>query len=115
MAPTLVFGADGRLNLVVGSPGGNAIINHVAKTLVGVLDWRLDMQQAAALPNRGSRNRATELERGSAVESLAAPLRAMGHEVSIGDATSGIHGIVVSPDGLSGGADPRREGLAMGD
>ncbi len=115
MAPTLVFGADGRLNMVVGSPGGNAIINHVAKTLVGVLDWRLDMQQAAALPNRGSRNRATELERGSAVESLAAPLRAMGHEVSIGDATSGIHGIVVSPDGLSGGADPRREGLAMGD
>ena len=115
MAPTLVFGADGRLNMVVGSPGGNAIINHVAKTLVGLIDWRLDMQQAATLPNMGSRNRATELERGSAVESLAAPLRAMGHEVSIGDATSGIHGIVVSPDGLSGGADPRREGSAMGE
>ena len=115
MAPTLVFGADGKLNMVVGSPGGNAIINHVAKTLVGVLDWRLDMQQAAALPNMGSRNRATELERGSAIEGLAAPLRAMGHEVAIGDAASGIHGIVVTPGGLSGGADPRREGLAMGD
>lgn len=114
MAPTLVFDADGKLSMVVGSPGGNAIINYVAKTLVGVLDWGLDMQQAAALPNRGSRNRATELERGSAVEGLAAPLRAMGHEVSIGEATSGIHGIVVSPRGLSGGADPRREGLAMG-
>lgn len=115
MAPTLVFGADGRLYMVVGSPGGTAIINYVAKTLVGVLDWQLDMQQAAALPNRGSRNRATELERGSALEGLAPALRAMGHEVSIGDATSGIHGIVVTPEGLSGGADPRREGLALGD
>ncbi|MEI6301659.1 MAG: gamma-glutamyltransferase [Betaproteobacteria bacterium] len=115
MAPTLVFGADGKLNMVVGSPGGNAIINYVAKTLVGLIDWRLDMQQAAALPNMGSRNRATELERGSAIEGLAAPLRAMGHEVAIGDAASGIHGIVVTPGGLSGGADPRREGLAMGD
>ena len=115
MAPTLVFGTDGKLSLVLGSPGGNAIINYVAKTLVGVLDWKRDIQQAAALPNMGSRNRATELERGSAIARLAAPLRAMGHEVSVGDSTSGVHGIAISPEGLSGGADPRREGLAMGD
>ena len=115
MAPTLVFGADGRLSMVVGSPGGNAIINYVAKTLVGVLDWKRDIQQAAALANMGSRNRATELERGSALEPLAAPLRAMGHAVQIIDAASGVHGIVVTPEGLSGGADPRREGSAMGD
>ena len=115
MAPTLVFGADGRLSMVVGSPGGNAIINYVAKTLVGVLDWKRDIQQAAALANMGSRNRATELERGSALEPLAAPLRAMGHTVQIIYAASGVHGIVVTPEGLSGGADPRREGSAMGD
>jgi gamma-glutamyltranspeptidase/glutathione hydrolase len=115
MAPTLVFGADGNLQMVVGSPGGNSIINYVAKALVGVLDWKLDMQQAAALPNMGSRNRATELERRSALERLAPALRAMGHEVQVSDAASGIHGIVVSPRGLEGGADPRREGLALGD
>ncbi len=115
MAPTLVFGADGRLVLAVGSPGGNAIINHVAKTLVGVLDWKRDIQQAAALPNMGSRNRATELERGSQIERLAAPLRAMGHDVVVIDSTSGVHGIAISPEGLSGGADPRREGTALGD
>jgi gamma-glutamyltranspeptidase/glutathione hydrolase len=115
MAPTLVFGTDGRLRMAVGSPGGNAIINYVAKTLVGVLDWKLDMQQAAALPNMGSRNRATELERGSALERLAPALRAMGHEVQIGDAASGVHGIVVDKEGLQGGADPRREGTALGD
>jgi gamma-glutamyltranspeptidase/glutathione hydrolase len=115
MAPTLVFGRDGALKMVVGSPGGNSIINYVAKTLVGVLDWKRDIQQAAALPNMGSRNRATELERGSTLADLAPALRAMGHEVQIGDAASGVHGIVIGPDGLSGGADPRREGSALGD
>jgi len=115
MAPTLVFGRDGGLRMVVGSPGGNAIINYVAKTLVGVLDWKRDMQQATALPNMGSRNRATELERGSAIARLAPQLRAMGHEVQTGDAASGVHGISITPDGLEGGADPRREGMAMGD
>ena len=115
MAPMLVFGVDGKLSMVVGSPGGNAIINYVAKTLVGVLDWKRDIQQAAALPNMGSRNRATELERGSTLERLAPQLRAMGHEVQIGNSASGVHGITISTEGLSGGADPRREGSAMGD
>lgn len=115
MAPTIVFGVDGKLKMAVGSPGGNSIINYVAKTLVGVLDWKRDVQQAAALPNMGSRNRATELERGSALERLAPQLRAMGHDVAVIDAASGVHGIVVTRQGLEGGADPRREGLALGD
>jgi gamma-glutamyltranspeptidase / glutathione hydrolase len=115
MAPTLVFDRDGRLSLVVGSPGGHSIINYVAKTLVGVLDWRLDVQQAISLPNFGSRNGPTDLERGTQLEQLAPALRAMGHAVRIRTETSGLHGIQRLPGGWLGGADPRREGEALGE
>jgi gamma-glutamyltranspeptidase/glutathione hydrolase len=115
MAPTLVFDGKGRLLMTAGSPGGNAIVNYVAKTLIGVLDWKLDIQQAIALPNRGSRNRATEIEKGSELEKLITPLRALGHDVDVLTATSGVQGIVVTPTGLVGGADPRREGVVLGD
>ncbi|MBC7437682.1 MAG: gamma-glutamyltransferase family protein, partial [Bdellovibrionales bacterium] len=115
MAPTLVFDSNGQLLMVTGSPGGSAIINYVAKTLVGVLDWKLDIQRAISLPNMGSRNGATEIERGSVLQKLITPLRAIGHEVQEVDFTSGLQGIVVSPDGLSGGTDPRREGLVLGE
>ena len=114
MAPMLAL-RDGRAALVLGSPGGSAIINYVAHTLVGVFDWGLDIQQAIDLPHVGSRNRATELEAGTSAEALAGPLRAMGHEIRVGDFPSGLQGILRLPDGrLQGGADPRREGLALG-
>jgi len=115
MAPTIVFDRDGKLVMTVGSPGGSAIINYVAKALVGVLDWNLDIQQAIDLPNLGSRGGATELEKGTPAEGLKAPLEAIGHEVRVLDFTSGLQGIVVTPTGLVGGADPRREGVALGD
>ena len=114
MAPTLVFRDNGDLHLVLGSPGGSRIINYVAKTLVATLDWGLDIQAAIALPNTGSRNGPTEIERGTAAEELAAPLRAMGHDVEITDMTSGLHGIMRVGNGWQGGADPRREGIARG-
>ncbi len=114
MAPLVVL-RDGRLQLLLGSPGGSSIINFVAKTLIGVLDWQLDIQQAIALPNMGSRNRDTELERGSVLESLREDLRGQGHRVNIMPLPSGLHAIMVTPDGLAGGADPRREGVAAGD
>ncbi len=112
MAPMLVL-KDGKPYMAIGSPGGAAIINYVAKTLLGVLDWGLDIQQAIDLPNYGSRNRFTELEKGR-LHDLAAPLRAMGHEVREVEFPSGLQGIVLTPDGLEGGADPRREGVAAG-
>ena len=115
MSPTLAFGRDGTLAVVVGSPGGSAIINYVAKTLIGVLDWGLDIQAAIELPNFGSRGGATELEKGTPAEALKAPLEAIGHKVSVLPFVSGLHGIVLSPAGLAGGADPRREGVARGD
>jgi len=115
MAPTMVFDRDGKLVLALGSAGGSAIINHVVKTLLGVLDGKLDVQQAIALPNFGSRNGPTELELGTAAEGWAQPLRALGHEVRMIDMTSGVHAIQRTPDGWRGGADPRREGTAKGD
>jgi gamma-glutamyltranspeptidase/glutathione hydrolase len=115
MAPTIVL-QDGKPILTVGSPGGSSIINYVAVALIGVLDWRLDVQQALDLPHFGNRNTgAIELERGSALETLKPALEAMGHKVNAIDLTSGLHGIRIFADHLEGGADPRREGIAKGD
>jgi gamma-glutamyltranspeptidase/glutathione hydrolase len=114
MAPVLVFDSNG-LRMVAGSPGGFAIINYVAKALVATLEWKLDVQSAAALPNFGSRNGPTELERGTVYELLAPQLRERGHEVVAIDFTSGLHLIERVKGGWRGGADPRREGAAKGD
>jgi len=115
MAPTLVFDAFGRLYAVVGSPGGSQIIGFVAKTLVALLDWKMDPQAAVDLANFGSRNGPTELEAGTEAEPWKAALEAKGHEVRLLDMTSGIQAIVKTPEGFVGGADGRREGVAIGD
>ena len=114
MAPMIVTSAD-KLYLLAGSPGGSAIINFVAKTLIAVIDWKMTVQEAIAQPNMGSRNRDTELERGTALESLQTGLRQKGHRVSILPMTSGVQAIAHEATGLTGGADPRREGTAAGD
>jgi gamma-glutamyltranspeptidase/glutathione hydrolase len=115
MSPTIVFDAFGRLYVVTGSPGGSQIIGYVAKTLVAILDWKLDPQVAVDLPNFGSRNGPTELEAGTEAEAWKPALEAKGHEVRLMDMTSGIQAIVVTPEGFAGGADSRREGVAIGD
>jgi gamma-glutamyltranspeptidase/glutathione hydrolase len=108
----------GALVASLGSPGGSAIINYVAKALVGLLDWRLDAQQAVELPNFGSRNGPTELEEGRATPASIEALRQRGHEVRVLPQTSGLQAIErrVGPGGPAwfGAADPRREGLAAG-
>lgn len=113
MAPIIVF-RDNEPYMAVGSPGGSVIINYVAKTLVGVLDWKMGVQQAISLPNFGSRNRQTELETGTALAVLAKPLEAMGHKVRMQEFPSGVQAIVIDRSGLTAGADPRREGSALG-
>jgi len=115
MAPTVVYDASGRLFMIVGSPGGSAIINYVAKTLVGVLDWGLDPQAAIDLPNIGSRNGPTELERDTSAVALQPKLEALGEETRVIDENSGLQAIVRTRQGWIGGADPRREGVAAGD
>jgi gamma-glutamyltranspeptidase / glutathione hydrolase len=121
MAPTIVYDHKGNVAIVVGSPGGSAIINYVAKTLVAMIDWKLDPQAAIDLPNFGSRNGPTELEKGTALEALKAPLEARGHSVNIIDFTSGLQALQRTydakgkPNGWRGGADPRREGMVIGE
>jgi gamma-glutamyltranspeptidase/glutathione hydrolase len=115
MAPTMVFDEQGRLVLIAGSPGGSSIIPYVAKTLIAVLDWNLDPQAAADLPNFANRNGATELEKGTPLEALAPALQAMGHETKVTAMTSGLAVIAVTPEGLLGGADSRREGVPVAD
>jgi gamma-glutamyltranspeptidase/glutathione hydrolase len=114
MAPFLVFDRAGNFEMAAGSPGGSLIIGYVAKVLVATLDWNLDMQKAIDLPNFGSRNGPTEIERGTPLEELQAALRAMGHDVRAIDMTSGLHAIRRVRGGWEGGADPRREGVARG-
>ena len=121
MAPTLVFDRQsGELLAALGSPGGSQIIEYVSKSLVAMLDWQLDPQAAISLPNFGSRNGATELEAGLFSPALKQALRDKGHALSEIDMTSGIQAIARTQDAqgkvmLSGGADPRREGEALGD
>jgi gamma-glutamyltranspeptidase/glutathione hydrolase len=115
MAPTLVFDDDGRLFMAIGSPGGSRIIGYVAKTLTGVLDGGLDIQDAIDLPNFLNRNGPTELEAETPIAGLQPVLEALGHEVVVQPMTSGLNGIAVTGEGLRGGADPRREGVALGD
>jgi len=115
MAPTIAYDRAGRVTIVTGSPGSSAIIDYVVKTLLALIDWELDPQAAAALPNFGSRNGPTELEKDTAVAALAPKLTALGHRVSVIEETSGVQTIVRTPRGFIGGADPRREGVVLGD
>ncbi|MBU6189764.1 MAG: gamma-glutamyltransferase family protein [Betaproteobacteria bacterium] len=118
-APPITVG-NRPMVLAVGSPGGPSIINYVARTLMGVLNDGLPLQQVIDAPNLGSRNGPTELEAGSASRALADALVARAHRISLTPMTSGLHGIArrCAQSGedcvLESGTDPRREGLARG-
>lgn len=114
MAPTLVFDRSGKLQHVLGSPGGSLIINYVAQTLVALLDWGYSAQKAVSIGHFGSRNGPTELERGTEAAELARGLGLLGHDVHVMDMTSGLHAVERVPGGWRGAADPRREGSAAG-
>ena len=135
MAPTLVFakaadGGRGDFLMGTGSPGGAAIIQFVSKTLVGVLDWGMDAQQATSMINFGAGNSPTtgiggehpnviKTSANGADDPLVTGLRALGHTVNVAAQSSGTGTIVKTQSGgvttYVGGADPRREGLVLGD
>jgi gamma-glutamyltranspeptidase/glutathione hydrolase len=116
MSPTLVVDGSGKLIMAIGSPGGSRIIGYVAKTLIAALDWKMGIQAAIDLPHFINRNGSTDIEKGSNLEVLKPALEKLGHKVRIRKLTSGLHGILKTKDGkLYGGADPRREGVTLGD
>jgi gamma-glutamyltranspeptidase/glutathione hydrolase len=116
MSPSLVFDGSGKLVLAIGSPGGMGIIGYVSQALIAMLDWKMNVQQAIDMPHFINRNRRdTEVEKGSPLEALKPALEARGHSIDVHRMTSGLHGVAVTKSGLEGGADPRREGVALGD
>lgn len=116
MSPTLVFDAQGHFLASAGSAGGPAIIGYVMKTLIGALDWHLSMQAAIDLPNLVASGTRVSADAGFPPELLAG-MAAHGLTVTPSRFEgSGIQGVLVQPDGqLEGAADPRREGIALGD
>jgi gamma-glutamyltranspeptidase/glutathione hydrolase len=101
--------------MTAGSPGGAVIIHFTAKTLYGVLNWGLNAQQAIDLPNFGSLNGPTLLEAGRFPTATVEALRARGADVQEAAMPSGLQAIQRTQGGWFGGADPRREGVVMGD
>jgi gamma-glutamyltranspeptidase/glutathione hydrolase len=116
MAPAIVLDRQGRLVAAVGSPGGPAIIAYNLKALVAVLDWKLPMQDAVALPNLIARGDTYGAEVEKFPPGVVAGLAAKGVILKPGNGAegSGLHGVEVTPNGLRGGADPRRDGVAQG-
>ena len=122
IAPTIIYDKQNRPVIVTGSPGGSVIINYVAKSIIAMLDWGLSPQAAANLPNFGSRNGPTEIEKGSPLEALTPELQRRGHSVNAMEFTSGLHilqrdvrSVTSKNSSWRGGADPRREGVVRGD
>ena len=113
MAPTIVM-KDGAPVIVAGSPGGSRIIGYTAQSIIAMIDWGMDPQAAAALPHAINRFGTYDLEEGTSAANLADALGAIGYETKAAALTSGLHLIAIG-DGLRGGADPRREGIALGE
>ena len=114
MSPTIIM-KDGKPYMAIGSPGGSRIIGFVTKAIIAHLDWGMDVQDAINMPHLVNRFGTYDLEKGTEAEKLAPPLETMGYKVTIRDLNSGLHAIHIDGGGLLGGADPRREGLVMGD
>jgi gamma-glutamyltranspeptidase/glutathione hydrolase len=113
MSPTIVM-KDGAPLIVAGSPGGSRIIGYTVQAIIGMIDWGLDPQQAASLPHAVNRFGTYDLEAGTRAEALGEGLQALGYETNARALTSGLHLIAIG-DRLHGGADPRREGIALGE
>ncbi|MFI4936600.1 MAG: gamma-glutamyltransferase family protein [Caulobacterales bacterium] len=116
MAPNVILDRDGHFVAAMGSPGGNAIPSFVLKAIVGVIDWKLPMQQALDLPNLIARGAGFYSEPGRFAPGVVDALTAKGvtFQGASGAEGSGLHGIMKVPAGYEGGADDRREGVAVG-
>lgn len=114
MAPTIVMKDDKPL-LALGSPGGSQIIGYVAQALIAYIDWGMPVEQIVAQPHLINRFGTYDIEAGTTAEKFGEPLKALGYEVKPVEMTSGLHAIEITGNGLVGSADPRREGVALGE
>ncbi len=116
MSPTLVFDAEtGEWVASLGSPGGAAIIHYTARSLIALLDWQLAPSNVVELPHAVTLGGPVWLETGGFSAETLSALEALGHDVSERELTSGIQLLIQSAEGITGAADPRREGQVMGD
>ena len=113
MSPTIVL-KDGSPNLVIGSPGGSRIIGYVVQAIVAHIDWGMDVQAAVSIPHAVNRFGTFDLEKNTSLKNMVEPLEALGYRVNLRALNSGLHAISIAKGGLAGGADPRREGIALG-
>ncbi|MGV1957262.1 gamma-glutamyltransferase [Agrobacterium sp. 22-214-1] len=114
MAPTIVM-KDGKPLLAIGSPGGSQIIGYVAQALIAYIDWGMPVETIVAQPHLINRFGTYDIEANTSAEDLAGPLKALGYEVKPGEMNSGLQAIEITAQGLAGSADPRREGMAVGE
>ena len=113
MSPTIVL-RDGAPLLTIGSPGGATIIGYTAQEIIAHLDWGMDVQEAVSMPHLVNSFGTYQIEAGTWAEDLVAPLSDLGFQTNVTALTSGLHAISLG-DRLLGGADPRREGIALGE
>ena len=115
MTPTIIFAPNGKFFAALGSPGGQPIVGYVIEAVSTLIDGHLSMPDAVMLPRHVNLDGATLLEKDTRLEALAPQLTAMGHQVSLVKLESGLNGIRRVPHGYEGAADPRREGVVLGD
>lgn len=115
MSPTIVFDKSGHFAIALGSPGGPPIIDYTAQALLAMIDGHLSPQDAAAQPKVVNLNSPTIIEKGTPLEQLVPQLTAMGHTIREVNLESGLHIVGRVKGGYLGGADPRRDGVALGD
>jgi len=115
MSPTFILDRDRKLLAALGSAGGARIIGDTLHTIIGLLDWNMSIQDAIAQPRIINMNGATELEAGTPIADQAEALRAIGDEVQVRRHEGGLTGVRRAGDGWQGGADPRRDGVAIGE
>ncbi len=114
MSPMIIL-HDKKPYMAIGSPGGSRIIGYVAESLIAHLAWGMDIQQAVSLPHILNLFGQMEIEKGTSAEKWVPQFEAQGYEVKVQDLNSGLHAIRVTDHGLEGAADPRREGISIGE
>jgi gamma-glutamyltranspeptidase/glutathione hydrolase len=114
MSPTIVM-KDGKPVLAIGSPGGSQIIGYVSQALIAYIDWGMPVEKIVAQPHLINRFGSYDVEAGTEAEKMIEPLKALGYEVKATEMNSGLQAIEIAPGRLIGSADPRREGVALGE